>query len=444
MANSTIKKENIQHFLNSERFSKFQFVIFILCFLVALFDGFDTAAIGYIAPSLVGEWQINKADLAPVLSAALLGLAFGAIVAGPLADKLGRKKILIISVAIFAMGSYASALSDSLFHLEAFRFITGLGLGAAMPNAVTLLTEYCPVNKRFFLVNTMFCGFPLGAALGGFVSAWMIPEWGWRSILWLGAIAPTLLVIVMVFLLPESVRYLVTQENKQDVIKQILSKISLKAKQVTHFYLEENQAEIKDARSGISVVLSKYYLVGSLALWLTYFMGLVIFYGVMNWMPLLFKEAHMPESLGSIVTGLFALGGLGAIANGWLMDRYNQNKLIVLFWILTAICIGLIGIVVNTNLTILIAVIIIAGFVMNTAQTSMPAYAASFYPTAGRTTGVAWMLGLGRFGGIAGSFLVAHLIKLELSLQVIFFILAVPAIISIVALMIKHMVYHTK
>lgn len=444
MSNSTIKKENIQHFLNSEGFSKFQFVVFIICFLVALFDGFDTAAIGYITPSLVNEWQIDKADLAPVLSAALLGLAFGAIVAGPLADKLGRKKILIISVTIFAIGSYASAVSSSLLHLEAFRFITGLGLGAAMPNAVTLLTEYCPENKRFLLVNTMFCGFPLGAALGGFVSAWMIPEWGWKSILWLGAIAPTLLVMAMLVLLPESIRYLVTQNNKQEIIKNILCKISIRAKEVTCFYLEENQAAIKNAKGGISVVLSKHYLIGSLALWLTYFMGLVIFYGVINWMPLLFKEAHMPESLGSIVTGLFALGGLGAIANGWLMDRYNQNKLIVFFWMLTAICIGLIGIAVNTNITILIVVIIIAGFVMNTAQTSMPSYAASFYPTAGRTTGVAWMLGLGRFGGIAGSFLVAHLIKQDLSLKIIFFILAVPAVISIVALMIKNMVYHNK
>lgn len=444
MMTNILKKENVQHFLNTEKLSVFQITIFSLCFLVALFDGFDTAAIGYIAPSLITEWGIEKADLAPVLSAALLGLAFGAVCFGPVADRVGRKKVLILSVAIFAAGSYASALASSLGWLELFRFITGIGLGAAMPNAVTLLSEYCPEQKRFFLVNTMFCGFPLGAAIGGFVSAWMIPELGWRSVLWLGAIAPTLLLIVMLFLLPESVRYLVFRNQESTQIKTILSKISPRANDISSFYLEEAQPEVGNGKSGIAVVLSKHYALGSMALWLTYFMGLVIFYGVMNWMPLLFKEANMPAGLGTIVTGLFALGGLGAIANGWLMDRYNKHKLIISFWLLTAISVALIGLVVGLHVTVLVTVIIISGLVMNTAQSSMPAYAASFYPTSGRTTGVSWMLGLGRFGGIAGSFLVAYLISKDISLQRIFFILAIPALLSAVALMIKVKFYKVK
>ncbi|XDZ51831.1 MFS transporter [Neisseriaceae bacterium CLB008] len=432
---------NVQHFMNEHRFSRFQWLIFGLCFLVTLFDGFDTAAIGYVAPSLIGEWGIEKADLAPVLSAALLGLAFGAVSFGPVADKVGRKKVLIVSVLIFALGSWASAVASSLTQLELFRFVTGIGLGAAMPNAVTLLSEYCPEKRRFFLVNTMFCGFPVGAALGGFLAAWMIPAFGWRSVLWLGAIAPALLVVVMLLVLPESVRYLVAKGKPQAQIQKILSKIDASAQAIPAFFLTETQPELAGNQSGIRVVLSRHYWLGSVALWVTYFMGLVIFYGVINWMPLLFKEANMPPAMGSVVTGLFALGGLGAIANGWLMDKYNPNRLITLFWVLTALLVALIGVVASMDMTLLVVVIVLAGIVMNTAQSSMPSFAASFYPTSGRTTGVSWMLGLGRFGGIAGSFLVAQLIARNLNLTQIFLILAVPALIAAGALVIKSVFY---
>src|SRR4029077_12108718 len=170
-----------------------QRLIFAMCFMVVLLDGFDTAAIGFIAPSLIGEWNISKPALAPVLSAALFGLAFGALLAGPLSDRLGRRMLLISSVAVFGLACFSSAFSASLLQLTVLRFVTGLGLGAAMPNTVTLMSEYCPDGRRATLVNLMFCGFPLGAAFGGFLAAWMIPHFGWRSVLLFGGGAPILL-----------------------------------------------------------------------------------------------------------------------------------------------------------------------------------------------------------------------------------------------------------
>ena len=153
-------------------------MIFALCFCIVLLDGFDTAAIGYIAPSLITEWGVERPALAPVLSAALFGLAFGALSSGPLADRFGRKTVLVGSVLVIGVACLASAFSGSLTQLVVWRFITGLGLGAAMPNAVTLMSEYCPDGRRATLTNAMFCGFPLGAAFGGFLAAWMIPQFG--------------------------------------------------------------------------------------------------------------------------------------------------------------------------------------------------------------------------------------------------------------------------
>src|ERR1039458_446412 len=193
---------DIQLFLNESRFSPFQWTVFGLCFFIVLLDGFDTAAIGFIAPSLVNEWGVPRPALAPVLSAALFGLAAGALFTGPLADRFGRKLVLIFSVLVFGLASLGSSLSTDLTMLTVFRFVTGLGLGAAMPNAVTLMNEFCPDGRRATMTNAMFCGFPLGAALGGFLAAWMIPLWGWRSVLSLGGATTLVLVGPLFFLLP--------------------------------------------------------------------------------------------------------------------------------------------------------------------------------------------------------------------------------------------------
>ena len=445
MAEHLKSDKDFQEFIDTHKFSKFQWMIFAVCFLVALLDGYDTVAIGYIAPSLIQEWGIQKPDLATAMSAGLFGIAIGAIGFGPLADKLGRKIMLVISVLVFGIGTFISAYSQNLLHLEIMRFITGVGLGAAMPNAVTLLTEYCPSKRKFFLVNTMFCGFPVGAASGGFLAAWIIPEFGWQSVLFLGGIVPVILAIFLMLFVPESARYSINKGLSQEKVKATLSRISATAKDYTSFYLSENNAVVTTNKSeGIRVILSKHYALGSLMLWLTYFMGLVIFYGVSNWMPTLFTTAHISGSLAAIVTGLFALGGLGAIANGWLMDRYNPSLLIATFFGLTFITVGAIGYSIDMGTAALVFITIVAGIVMNTAQSSLPSFAASFYPTAGRSTGVSWMLGIGRFGGIAGSYLVAELIKRNMDLQQIFVILAIPAVISTCTLLVIYFKYFAK
>ncbi len=439
---TNLPSKNFEEFINTHKFSKFQWMIFVVCFLVALLDGYDTVAIGYIAPSLIQEWGIQKPDLATAMSAGLFGIAIGAIGFGPLADKLGRKIMLVISVLVFGIGTFISAYSQNLLHLEIMRFITGVGLGAAMPNAITLLTEYCPSQKKFFLVNTMFCGFPVGAASGGFLAAWIIPEFGWQSVLFLGGIVPVILAIFLIFFIPESARYSINKGLSQEKIKETLSRISATAQNYTNFYLSENNTTIPTKKSeGIRVILSKHYAIGSVMLWITYFMGLVIFYGVSNWMPTLFTTANIGGSLTAIVTGLFALGGLGAIANGWLMDRYNPSLLIATFFGLTFITVGAIGYSIDMSTVALVFITIVAGIVMNTAQASLPSFAANFYPTAGRSTGVSWMLGIGRFGGIAGSYLVAELIKRDMNLQQIFVILAIPAAIATCTLLMIY--YHS-
>ena len=433
---------DVQTFLDEHPFSPFQWLIFALCFCVVLLDGFDTAAIGYIAPSLVSEWGIERSALGPVLSAALFGLVVGSLSAGPLADRFGRKTILSISVLIFGLACLASAFSAGLNQLVAWRFITGVGLGAAMPNAVTMMNEYCPEARRATLTNAMFCGFPLGAAFGGFVAAWMIPHFGWRSVLLLGGIAPLFLGVLILFLLPESVRYMVAKNYPAERIREALRRVQPAAAEFPLAMTGMSGAtqELARARSSIGVVLSKELLVGSVMLWLAYFMGLVIFYALINWMPVLLKDAGVAPSTAALVSALFPLGGFGAILSGWLMDRFNANLIIAACFALTAAAVYAIG-QSTGNIVLLMLVVLGAGTIMNTAQSSLPTLAAAFYPTNGRATGVAWMMGIGRFGGIAGSFLVAELSRRNLSFSQIFMIVAISGLVAATALVIKQLAH---
>ncbi|WP_118181206.1 MFS transporter [Paraburkholderia phosphatilytica] len=436
---SRLPAVNVQTFINEQRFGAFQWLIFGMCFVIVLLDGFDTASIGFIAPSLLGEWHIGKPALAPVLSAALFGLACGALVSGPLSDRLGRRKLLIASVLLFGVACLASAFASDLTQLTALRFVTGIGLGAAMPNAVTMMSEYCADQRRATIINLMFCGFPLGAACGGFLAAWMIPQFGWRSVLLLGGATPLLLTLLLLATLPESVRYMVAKQYPAEQIRAALRRISSRADEAASFTMTEESA-VDASKRGAAVVLSRAYVVGSVMLWVAYFMGLVIFYASINWMPVLLKEAGLPGPRAALISALFPLGGVGAVLCGILMDRFNPNRIIAACYALTAVSVYLIGQAVG-NVGLLMLAVFAAGVLMNTAQSSLPALAAAFYPTQGRGTGVAWMLGIGRFGGIAGSFLVAELARRQFSFGGIFAVVAVAGLVACVALLVKQIAH---
>jgi MFS transporter, AAHS family, 4-hydroxybenzoate transporter len=426
---------DVQALINAHRLSRFQWFIFAMCFVIVLMDGFDTAAIGFIAPSLLSEWHVAKAVLAPVLSAALFGLACGALLSGPLSDRLGRRLVLTSAVLLFGVSCLGSACASNLAELTMLRFVTGVGLGAAMPNAVTLMSEFCPDNRRATIVNLMFCGFPLGAAFGGFLAAWMIPQFGWRSVLLFGGVVPSLLTVLLVLRLPESIRYMVVKQQPAQKIRKVLVRITAAANTAQSFVMQENVKHEVNS-SGMRILFSRSFILGSVMLWLCYFMGLVIFYGLVNWMPVLLREAGLSPQRAALVSALFPLGGAGTVLCGMLMDRFNPNRVVAAAYALGAISVYAIGQAIG-NIGLLVCAVFVAGVLVNTAQASMPALAAAYYPTAGRGTGVAWMLGVGRFGGIAGSFLVAELSQEHVSLPGIFTVVAISGAVSCVALLIK-------
>uniref|UniRef100_UPI0036D7A3AD MFS transporter n=1 Tax=Photorhabdus sp. RM322S TaxID=3342825 RepID=UPI0036D7A3AD len=438
--NST-KTINIQDVINNQKLSKVQWQVLILCFLVVVIDGFDTVLMGYIAPAVINDFKVEGAILGPTMSAALFGLSLGSIFSGPLADRFGRKSVLTISVTVFGLFSLATALAGSIQTLTILRFLTGLGLGAAMSNAVTLMSEYAPEHRRSLLINIVFCGFPLGAAVGGIVSAWIIPHFGWQGVLILGGILPLLLSLFLFSLLPESLRYLAFKRGAEGNIRRILSKMTNNPlNDINKFAFDEEEIIHK---SSVKAVLSNRFLLGTSMLWTTYFMGALVFYVLTSWLPFLMNDVGFSISMAATLTALFPLGGvISAVFSGWLMDRINPHKVVATHYILTGIFVFFIG--QGENILLLSVFIFLAGIAMNGAQASMGAISAQFYPTHCRATGVAWMLGFGRFGGICGALFGAELIKLELNHSSIFAILSIPAILAALALTFKDVSYRRR
>ena len=213
---------DVAEFIDQQPVGGFQIRLLLTCAAVLFLDGFDTQAIGYVAPALAKEWGLTKGALGPVFSAGLFGLMIGALVFGPLADRIGRKKIIIFSTLAFGIGALVTAFVQDVNTLLAIRFLTGLGLGGAMPNTIAMTSEFSPRRRRATMVMIMFCGFSVGAALGGLLAAALIPQFGWRSVFVVGGVAPLLLVPILALRLPESVRFLALTGRANARVAQLL------------------------------------------------------------------------------------------------------------------------------------------------------------------------------------------------------------------------------
>jgi AAHS family 4-hydroxybenzoate transporter-like MFS transporter len=428
---STARVVDVQAVIDSHPLSPVQRTLLIVCFLVVAIDGFDTAVIGFIAPAIRAEWRLAVSQLAPLFAAGLVGLMAGAFAVGPLADRHGRKVMLTASMVVFGVATLASSLSRDLPTLTWLRFITGVGLGGAMPTSITLSSEYCPAPRRASLVTLMFCGFTIGSALGGLIASQVLEHAGWRPLLAGGGVAPLVLAPVLWLTLPESIRYLVTTGGAARRIAAILSKIAPD--------LDLRDASFTGAKapalSPVRQLFSGGLVHGTLLLWLAFFMSLLVVYLLSNWMPTLIQRSTGASlSHAALITALLQIGGTaGAIVVGRLMDRFNPHHVLGGVYAAGAAFIALISM--TTAMPWLMAVAVFgAGFCVSGGQVGANALSAAFYPTPYRATGVSWANGVGRSGSILGSLLGGGMLALGWEVRTVYALVAIPALVSGAAL----------
>jgi AAHS family 4-hydroxybenzoate transporter-like MFS transporter len=418
---------DVQRFIDARGLSPVQILLLVLCFLAVAVDGFDTMAIGFIAPALRTEWGATPAQLAPLFGAGIFGLMIGAFVFGPAADRLGRRAILALTVLFFGAASLASAFAPSIGMLTLLRFVTGLGLGGAMPNAITLTSEYAPEGRRSFLVMIMFSGFPLGSALGGVAAAYLIAAYGWRSVLVLGGVLPLLLAPALWAILPESVRFLVTRGDRDDRVAATLRRIAPDAviPAGTRFV-----GGARPERLPVGELFRRDVLVGTLFLWVTFFMSLLGIFLMTSWLPLLLSSTGVSLGMASLFTSLLMGGGtLGGVALGRIMDKFNPHRVLGVAYALGGVFIITLGNVAAVPWLMALAVFG-AGFCAVGSQNGINAVAAAYYPTTSRATGVSWAHGVGRLGSVLGSMLGGVLLSPGRPLSTTFAIFAMPALVA--------------
>ncbi len=429
---------DIKEFIDSRPISAFQWFLVAMCFLVVVADGMDVAVMGFVTPSILMEWDISRPAFGLVLSAAPFGLVLGALVAGPSSDRFGRKPVLIASIVIFGALTLLAAYASTPVEMALLRLAAGMGLGAAMPNATTLLSEYAPQRRRSLMITVMFTGFNLGSAAIGFAAAGLIPAYGWRSVMVLGGAAPLALVPLLLVFLPESARLLALRGAASARIGTVLGRVTAHRFAGNETFVTAEPA--LPTRKPIGIIFARGYRAVTVSLWVTYFMGLLVIYLLTGWLPTIMKDAGLSISTAANVTAMFQIGGtLGAIAVGWTMDRARPALVIGAAYLAGGLCVlGLSQMgVLSPGLAVLVFA---AGFCMSGAQTGLNAYAPGCYPTMARATGVSWMLGIGRFGSILGSAVGGALLGLGWGFGAIFAALALPALCAAVAIVSTQMV----
>lgn len=411
---------------------RFQLTAIGLCAVVALFDGFDTQAIAFAAPAIAREWGLASSVFGPVFSAALAGLALGALTFGTLADRVGRRLVIIGSTLVFGLFSLATARADSLTELIILRFLTGLGLGGAIPNIIALTNEYSPRRLRVLIVATMAAGFPLGGFFGGLASAGLISAHGWQAVFVAGGVLPLLLVPVLWFKLPESIPFLLRRGD------------ALSAALAARYVAEIGGTTVASAaemtfrqevapRAGVGQLFTRERVLSTLMLWLTFFTNLLMFYFLISWIPSVLADTGLKLNLAITVGAVLNAGTvLGGVVLGHLIDRWGPFKILSTNYLAAAAFTILIGLP-GESLGLLFALTFMAGFAVGGGQLAIVGFAASFYPTEIRSTGVGWAFGIGRLGAVAGPIAGGLLLGYEVGRQGLFLACGLPGLVAAVA-----------
>jgi AAHS family 4-hydroxybenzoate transporter-like MFS transporter len=309
-----------------------------------------------------------------------------------------------------------------------YRLLTGFGLGGAMPNTIALTAEYAPKKYRSVAITTMFCGFSIGAAVGGFVAAGLISSFGWQSVFVVGGVIPIIIGVLSFVLLPESIRFLILKGGQKKRVTGYLSRIS----RDSEGYDEIVAGADEHASGGNSVkeLFTEGRGKATPFLWVCFFMNLLVLFFLNSWLPTLMNDSGIQVETAILITTLFQIAGtIGAVFLGWLFDKGYSFRTLALAYFGAAISVILIG-QSGASLGLLALTVTAAGFCVVGGQTGSQALVAAFYPTAIRSTGVGWCHGIGRIGSIVGPLLGGALLTLGYATNRIFWVIAIPALIA--------------
>jgi AAHS family 4-hydroxybenzoate transporter-like MFS transporter len=429
---AAVEKLNLTELLENSRVGPLQIRVFVLCMACLIMDGFDVQAMGYAAPAVIADWGVDRSQLGPVFAAANFGVLIGSLLFSMVADKIGRRPVIVWSTLFFSVLTIATAYAQNIEQLLWLRFISGIGLGCIIPNATALVGEFSPKKSRVALMMCITVGFTAGAAIGGFVAAALIPAYGWRSVFIFGGVVPLVIAIWMLFSLPESLQFLAVRRQKFDQLTKWLRKLDpqLRVDANTQYVTNETSREgvpfVHLFREGRAIV--------TILLWVVNFMNILMLYTLSNWLPTIVTGMGYDTQTAVLVGTLLQVGGtIGTFGLAWMIAKRGFTSMLTLTFLVATISTALIG-QPGISLVLLSIIVFVAGWCVVGGQPGVNALSATYYPTYLRSTGVGWGLGIGRIGAIVGPYIGGVLLAQQWDNQQLFWVAAIPAAISTITM----------
>lgn len=420
---------NVNDVIDHAKFTPFHFNVVAWCLLIILFDGYDLAINGVVLPLLMDEWGLSAVQAGMLASTALAGMMFGAMIFGSLADKIGRKKVIMICIVLFSGLTAAGGFASNPTEFGILRFLAGLGIGGVMPNLVALTSEYAPLRKRSTLVTTMFSGYAVGGVMAALLGSWFTPSFGWEIMFFIAGIPLLLLPVIWKFL-PESLSFIV-KEGQQDQARQIVRRLAPQMKITDQTVFELNKVDVPEAANVVSL-FRRGRAVNTILFWIAFFSCLLTMYALSSWLPKLMMAAGYSMDNSLMFMMVMNVGAVvGIVGGGILADRFHLKPVLMFLGIMGAIVMSLMGF--QSSQFILYILVFLAGAASIGSQMLLYSYVAQFYPLAVRSTGIGWASAIGRMGAIVGPILIGALLGMSLPAHFNFIAVGFPVLITALA-----------
>ena len=376
----------------------FLFSVFLMCALVMLADGFDNQAINYAAPAIIREFGIERALMTPVFNVSIIGWMAGSVVFSMLADRIGRRPSILLAVGLFGVFTFLIPVATNLVELGALRFCAAFGVGGAMPMAIALISDYSKSTNRGLLITLLYLGYTSGSAGGGLVVAAMIPELGWRSVFYLGGVGALAVGAVLLFALPESVRYLALRRPRDPRILSYATKLRPEAGfgSETQFTVQET------ARTGVPLrhLFTEGRFSMTIFLWLALGLSFITHFFLSQWLTTLLTDEIGFES-AAYTQSLFQLGAAFAFIFGYLIDKRGVPVMTVAM-VLGALPVALLGFVTDVGVGLTMLMALSSGILVLGGNIGLNAVSSMIYPTFIRSTATGAAFAVARIGAIMG------------------------------------------
>lgn len=423
--------ESFRRFKDRSKTSPALYGMVALCFLLLLTDGYDVQAIAYAAPALIKAWSVNKAIMGLVFSVGLTGVMIGAMALTPLADRVGARRVLLGCTAAYAVLTLGTALTTNLPQLMILRLLSGLALGAVMPNAVALVADYAPGRLRSTFIAVIIAGFAIGGSLGGVFGAVALRRFGWPSVFFAGAVAPALLLAPLYLFLPDSL-FRALQGRAGARVQRRLDRLAPGYAASPEALAAPDAPVAKPGYGPVRGLFAEGRWVSTALIWLTFFLSLLMLYTLSSWLPTVLTLDGLPIAAASLTASGYQLAGVLGAAIGWLCDRFPPGRVLPLSFLCAGAAVFLIT-AAGVSPALLALSVAASGFFVVGAQTAANAFVSGFYPPSMRATGLGWALGVGRLGSIVGPLLAGALLKAGVQPPALFQFCAVAGVVAAVA-----------